>query len=445
MGIITDPERNESTNVPSHRTTIVWSSLLTLAAVMVAACSPVMPSRMPAPQAVRGVAEPTRADTQSRVVNPALALPAGAGREAAQTGAIVVGAILPRSGPPYLVHYADLVLQGIRIALAQDSADGGPDVRFVVADDGGDPNNDGTDVQQLASQGAVAVVGPLLSEGLVAAAQARPDPVLPLVSPTATASMATLANVYTLNGPDVGGARALGRYAAAYGLLNVAILYPGVAKYEADVRAFTQAFDSLGGHIVASVPYDSGATTFADWIQPLVADSPQAIYVPTSERDVRQLAPQLRYYGLDTLVTRVLGNETWTTQGSRRVLIEAGLNGVIATTPLLQSSPEVAWQDFVQRYEQRYRRTLDNPYPALGYDALRLILRAIPGGGGAQGVASRLAATQNMTAATGVISIVDGQVHRQPFVVVIHGHVLDPAPPVTAGLGTGASREDRRR
>ncbi|MGH7574081.1 MAG: hypothetical protein ACREM1_02985, partial [Longimicrobiales bacterium] len=67
-----------------------------------------------------------------------------------------------------------------------------------------------------------------------------------------------------------------------------------------------------------------------------------------------------------------------------------------------------------------YRRTLDNPYPALGYDAARLVLESLPAGDVRPvDVASEIATIDDFRGATGVLSTRDGLISRKPFIVRI--------------------------
>jgi ABC-type branched-subunit amino acid transport system substrate-binding protein len=91
----------------------------------------------------------------------------------------------------------------------------------------------------------------------------------------------------------------------------------------------------------------------------------------------------------------------------------------------------VAWEEFVGRYEAAFRRTLDNPYPALGYDAARLILDQLPSGRARRAdVARALGRLDGFRGATGVLSTRDGMITRDPFLVRIQAGrpVLAEAP-----------------
>lgn len=344
-----------------------------------------------------------------------------------EASSAVLGAVVSQSGSPYLERYGALVLEGIRLAVERHNASGGRPVELVVLDDAGDPARAAQLVAQLEQQGAVGIVGPLLPPAVAAAARARSDTLLAIVSPTAP-DEARLANVYTLNTGDTRGAEALAAYAVRSGLGSVGLLYPSSPEYRRQARAFRQALVAAGGSVVADVPYEPGTTTFAAAFQTLVEAQPQAVFIPAPERDVRQVAPQVVYYGLQGV--QVLGGEAWTSEEVLRQVAARYLEGVVAATPLYRPSRELGWRDFVALYESAYRQSLANPIPALGYDAATLLLTAL--GGDREGMARRLAGTAELRGATGVFTIREGSVERRPFLVrIAQGELVPIAPEST--------------
>ena len=144
------------------------------------------------------------------------------------------------------------------------------------------------------------------------------------------------------------------------------------------------------------------------------------------ERDVRQVLPQLRYYGLEA---RVLGSGSWTTADGLRRIGLADLEGAVVTVPFLERDPSGGWQRFRTAYEQTYRRTLDSAIPALGYDAALLVLASLPQGAVDRAGAQRaLASARRITAATGRLLVQDGEVARAPLLVRVQGGQLVPEP-----------------
>jgi branched-chain amino acid transport system substrate-binding protein len=330
---------------------------------------------------------------------------------------LVVGLILPGTGSAALKQYGDLIKEGVDLAVREHQRAGGREVEIVVVDDGGDPARARQSVAELESRNAVGIIGPLLGSSLEAAGRARSDSSLVIISPTSSERAPSLANVYTLNAGDTRGAEELGTYAARRRLTAIGVLYPRTAEFTAQARAFQSAATAAGIR-VTDVPYDPGTTTFARPLQQLKAASAGAVFIPASERDIRQLAPQLEYYGLTGI--QVLGSEAWVSDEVLRRIPPRQLEGVVAATPLYRASRSVAWEDFVGMYENTYRRTLDNPYPALGFDAASLILSNLPRvRGGAGDVSRGIARVTDFRGATGVLSTRGGIISRRPFIVRI--------------------------
>lgn len=365
---------------------------------------------------------------------------------------LVLGAILPRSGSPVLQRYADLVLEGARLAVDEYRARGERDAELIVVDDLGDPAAAGQRVRELEEAGALGVVGPLLAPSLEAAAAGRTSHSFPLVSPTASEIPPGPA-LYTLNAAGTRGARALAEYAVARGARTVGTLYPLTVDFRRQAAAFAEAARGAGAQVVAEVPYDSGSTSFAAVIGRLRDAAPEAVFIPAPERDVRQLAPQLAFYWLqaaalgdttaadsaapgDTLVVAppehaevlVLGGEAWAAEPVLRTVAPRIIEGVVVAVPLYRPGREAASPEFVRLYESRYRRTLDNPYPALGYDAARLLLEAASRAQrpSPDDVAAALSEIRGLQGATGILSAQEGRVERTPWLVRIEGGRLIP-------------------
>lgn len=399
----------------------------------------------------------------------------------AQVSPVTLGVILPRSGS--LKRYGDWVLEGIRLAVKEQQQRLDQQVQLVVLDDSTKPYLDGDLTRELEQQGVAGIIGPLLDQGLVMAAQARMDPDLVIISPTATRAPAGWRNLYALNGGDVRGAQDLASYAYDLGFDRAAVIYPrNDDLYARQAQAFQDEFRSRGGDVVAAVPYDSGTTTFAgplraalqaaspvvDTARPFIVhvDSgpsvrrsamdtmppafpsypvhpprtrgdtreytmgPWALYVPAPPGDVRQIAPQVEYYGLDSAGVQVFGDASWTSPDVLRQVDRRALDGVLAVATLNPGEAERGVSsDFVDRYEAEYRKTLSNPLPALGYDAAHLLLASTPTWDPTPSrVARRMSLMAGIRGATGVFSIYGPDVVRSPFLVLIQDGRLVPAP-----------------
>ena len=332
--------------------------------------------------------------------------------------ALTIGVLLPRSGSPTLQQYGALILEGVELAVAAHENAGGRAVDLRVVDSGANPATTRTAVAALESAGAIAVLGPLLPEQVAAAAAARAG-AMPIITPSSP-DEPEAQSVYSLNAGDFRGAIELALYAVRNDLRDIAILYPRTDRGITQAEAFHGAIVGARRPAPRRVAYDSTVTTFAEPIRELVAAGVRTVFIPAGERDVPQIAPQLEYYGLSHV--QVLGNDAWTNEAVLRSLPQRQTDGVIATTPLLKSDPAVAWEDLVAAYEATHRRSLDHPFPALGWDAAGLVLDAVRDGADSPGdVASHLTGLSGFRGASGIIDVRAGRIERAPFIVRIQG------------------------
>jgi branched-chain amino acid transport system substrate-binding protein len=345
-------------------------------------------------------------------------------------GPLRIALLLPRTGSPALQQYGELVLEGARIAVQEFEDATGRPVDLAVLDDEGDAAAAASLVVRLERDGTYGVVGPLLSDALAAAAQARSYSQLVIVSPTAS-ELPAATNVFSIGAPDAAGPRALARYVAQVGLAPVAVLYPRMAEYLDKAHAFSAEAAAAGVPIAIALPYDSGTTTFAAQLRAIARTAPAAIYIPAPLRDVLQIAPQLAYYGLRSQSVQILGDENWIEPEARRRLPPEVLDGTIAAAAFYLEAPELRWNQFLRSFESRYRRTLDNLFPGYGYDATWLLLDAAAEAAAPAEVAAGLGMRQ-LRGATAVLELHEGRLVRKPFLVRIAGRELVPAPPPAA-------------
>ncbi len=199
--------------------------------------------------------------------------------------------------------------------------------------------------------------------------------------------------------------------------------------------ADTMAVDSLLALIrlirvdTIPVPLDQIPADTAD----LWGGAPQqpfALFVAAPQQDVPKIAPQVGFYGLDSAGVQVLGDEAWASSEVRRVVPNRDLEGVIAASHFPpERASSAADPSFVELYESRYRKSLENLLPALGYDAANLVLQALPNRLlTPDALARRFGFLTGIRGATGLLSIRGHEVIRTPYLVVIRDGRLAPAP-----------------
>lgn len=341
---------------------------------------------------------------------------AGAGLPGTDAPMVQLAALLPTSGSPTLQRYASLIEEGVRAAFASEQAPA--NVELVIRDDAGDPAQAASIVQALRSDPVVGIVGPLVDDVLMGAAQARSGP-LALVSPTALTSRGD-AGIFSLGAPDPGSARALARYAAETGLEYVVVIHPDDEDARFQAEAFRDAFEELRGSVLRTFTYPPGTTYFAEALRQAEALEPDALFLPAPAEDVEALAPQVSFFGLDTLGVKVLGTAEWASEEVLQTVSPRHTNGVVTATPRRTGEASEAYERFVRAYEGTFQRTVRDPLPAVGYDATSLLLLAIRTGARTPAeVRSALESIEGFEGATGVLSVEDGRVVREHHLVCI--------------------------
>ena len=372
-----------------------------LLSVLLAGCAPAGPPPPSAPPPAE--ARPERARADERAV-------------------VRLGVLLPAADDGYLRQYADAVVDGVRVAVEERASD--PRFRIELVSREGAA---AAATRALAEAGAVAIIAPLAEAQVAAAAAARPDGSLPIISPTAVAPFRQLSQVYALNVPDTLGAAALGEHAGRQGLAPAAVLRARDPASLAQARAFTAAYTAAAGRAPLELSYAVGTTTFGPLLRRLKDARVAAIFVAAEERDIRQILPQVEYYGLED--TQLLATGSWATPDGLERIGRGPLEGLLVTLPFLLEEGEGGWREFERAYEAQFRRRLQNPIPALGYDAARLALAGLGRRGTAAEVAASLAAGGEVMAATGRLRTVPGAVLRRPIVVRVQGGALLPVAP----------------
>ncbi|MGD2069603.1 MAG: ABC transporter substrate-binding protein [Gemmatimonadota bacterium] len=367
-----------------------------------------------------------------------LEAPGDLGRVGGRGGPATVGVLLPLGGSPALSRYAGLVEEGIQVAMeGEDVPDG---IALALRDDGGRSDEAARALEELSRDGARALIGPLQSESVVAVANARREPV-PIISPTAP-TVGDLEAVYTLGGPDPGAADALATYATESGLDHVVVIHPRTPEYEFEASVFRDRMEELGGSVLRVLSYPVGTTTFGEVLDQARHLDPDALVLPVPASDIVALAPQVSFFGLDTLGIRVLGTGEWSSDGVLREVAPRHTNGVVVATPRPPGGELQGHRRFQQAYERHFRRSLRSTVPALGWDAASLILAALETGARtAAELRAALESIDRLQGATGVLSVQDGRIVREHHLGCISERQLQP---VRVMEPSGYFRPERR-
>lgn len=338
---------------------------------------------------------------------------------------LIVGAILPRTdASPGLLQYGEWIYEGIQVAMEEFKDRLPRPVELEVVDDRGSPLGGRTAIRTLEDSGAFGALG-ILNQDVLEEAAASREGTFPLLSPFSYLPPEEAPAVYSLSGPDPGGARMVARMAWELGLRSVAVVRPGTQEAKMNTLAFQEEYEALGGILSRDIVYDSGGTFFQPQFQEVEALLPDGLFLPLPARDIQLLAPQVTFYGLDTLGIQLLGTSGWTEDAVVQEVDSRHTDGVVAVTTRLTQDETEAFQTFKNAYEAFFKKTLRSSVPAYGYDAAALLLTALEHGPrNPSELVQALEEIRDLPGATGNLSVDRGWVTREPLLVRIQDHEL---------------------
>lgn len=178
----------------------------------------------------------------------------------AETKPKVVGAVLPLSSKKYKA-FADTVLRSLQLGFK------GSEVELVVKDSGDDPAQAARLVEQLVFEdGAIAIIGPLLTDDSRRAALVAEELQIPLITLSRAEGLTEIGpHVFRTMVTNSQQAEALVDYSmTSLGYRTFAVLFPNTPFGTEFTNAFWDAVEARGGTIRGAETYAHDATTFTD-------------------------------------------------------------------------------------------------------------------------------------------------------------------------------------
>ena len=285
--------------------------------------------------------------------------------------------------------------------------------------------------QMVAEDRVVAVVGFANTDPLLAAAPAIRAAGLPFVTPGATspripeqAGPRVFLACFGDNAQAAAGAEfAAGRFGKRACLLaNAGVEY---TRLLADY--FKTRWLEIGGTLVGEDRYPDKTTDFAGQVARVKALGPAAdvFYVAAMPYDAGLIVKQFRAAGL---AGPIVGGDAY---DAPEVVAAAGpAANVFFTTHALMDGDGVtpAVRDFTAAYRAAHGRSPESAFPALGYDAMRLLADAIRRARGTDpaAITRALEATREFAGVTGAISFTPAShvPNKTVTVLALHGGKL---------------------
>ncbi len=160
------------------------------------------------------------------------------------------------------------------------------------------------------------------------------------------------------------------------GAKTAATIYEADDSYSADlVQAFEASFKDIGGQIVHSGSYSAGETTFTTLLTEIQGATPDVIFCPSHQPEVPRLINEAQQIGIKATF---LGGSAWDDRELFLDILEDStvLDGSYYPTNFSVATQDTSVQEFVNGYMTLYDSPPDG-VAASGYDAMRLLARAI--------------------------------------------------------------------
>ena len=160
------------------------------------------------------------------------------------------------------------------------------------------------------------------------------------------------------------------------GAKTAATIYEEGDDYSIDlVQAFEAAFQEIGGKIVHSGAYSAGNTIFTALLTEIHDAAPDVIFCPGHQPEVPLLINEARQIGIKAIF---LGGSAWDDRERFLSILEDNsvLDGSYYPTNFSVATQDADVQEFVSGYTALFGSPPDG-IAASGYDAMRLLARAI--------------------------------------------------------------------
>ena len=172
------------------------------------------------------------------------------------------------------------------------------------------------------------------------------------------------------------------------GATTAATIHEAGDVYSADlVQAFEKAFQENGGEIVHRGTYAAGDYTFTALLTDIHAATPDVVFCPSFQPEVPLLINEARQVGI---TANFLGGSAWDDRERFLSILEDNsvLDGSYYPTNFSVATQDADVQEFVTAYDALFGSPPDG-IAASGYDAMRLLARAIETAGSLDRVAVR--------------------------------------------------------
>lgn len=357
----------------------------------------------------------------------------------------IIGVILQLEGR--LGYFSQKILNGINLALDEDNKENLELIGLAIKDLEEDPGRISQELDDMINEyKPIAIVGPLMSKDFEQAAPKAERAKIPMITPSATASILPKRGKYVFRNTLAN--RIQGLVMAEYaitklGLKRFAIIHPDDSYGRELMKAFYETIIRLDGEIIDVESYPPDANDFGPQIKrlkdadlkkygrlvkpagPTIKGKQEmeyfpgldAIFLPGDYDKVGLLAPQLAFYDIQGLV--LLGTNGWNSEELIRIggrFVEGG----VFIDGFFMDSPDPVVRGFTDRYRTRFNEGPDI-FSAQAYDVMTMIIEGIQSGATTgNAIRDYLLKIKDFQGASGLATFrPDGDAEKKPFLIQI--------------------------
>lgn len=332
-----------------------------------------------------------------------------------QSDVIKLGANLEMTGGN--ATFGKSASNGANLAIKQINAKGGvlgKQLSLVIADNKSEAAEAANAMQKLITQDkVVAVIAPIASSSVIAAAQVNQDNKVLAISPTASNPKVTVdpttnkvreylfraAFIDPFQGSVMANfaTKTLKAKTAAIYIDNSSDYAKGLGQF------FKETFIKNGGQVLVDEAYLAKDTDFKATLTKIKAANVDVVFVPGYYQEVGMLVKQARDIGLNM---PIMGGDGWDSAKLPEIAGAQALNNTFFANHYSPDDNSPAIKTFVEAYKQEYGETPD-AFAALSYDATMMVVESIKRANSVESVKIKdeLAKTKDYSAVSGNITL----------------------------------------
>ncbi len=297
----------------------------------------------------------------------------------------------------------------------------GRPLEVIIKDDGGTPEVAKQVDAELIKDKVVAIIGHITSGQVAGVLDLMDQEKMVLLSPTGSSSQFNYKtdSLFRVISATDEQAIVLATYAyKELGLRQVTGICDEMNKSfsESTWQAFQAKFEELGGEAEKCFGFTPGQTDLAVFIEEVMASKPVNIMFASSDIDTALMVQYIRQQSPEIPLISASWAQT------SELLAKGGdaVTGMHLVALYDLDNPDPVFQDFVQRFENRYNRTPDFS-AAFAYETVLLLAEGLKQTGGKpEGLPEALAKVKDLPGVQGTISMNEyGDAKRDIYIAII--------------------------